>query len=262
MLMWLHPVISAVALFGVLACVLVWSSRPSKQVEPTPALPPPAWATAMLPQAALEPVEEPLTHEAAWRARETLRRLDPERAARLDEILPLEEPPRPEPEPVEWARTLNTAADRLHLEHDHPLRARMAEVVDEMDALIGDVYFVVGDTFYLSSQQAAEYQRLTREAEALKAALEAERERKRKADALSELEERKGHAVRSLADLRVLVKDIERQCARTGEAPDLHNALDRVREAISHNQRIISDCDWGRRALLADGGPARRADHR
>lgn len=225
-------------------------------LEASNAPPLPAWATNGLD---LEPA--PLTHESAWRARETLRRLDPARAMWLDEIVPLEPPPEPSAVPplseqVEAAATYRPVppkdgSTKWGVTHEHPARLRLEQIVAEVDAFVDAHRPDERGEVSVTCEEAEALRLLVKEGEAVKRLIAEEESAQREARLLEELETRKSHAVRSLADLREQEKSWEDHAARTGKTPEVRRALRVIRLEIGRHKRMIGDCDRGLRAAQA-----------
>lgn len=241
------------------------AEREAKFIASRTEPPLPAWAT--------EPLDletEPLTHESAWSARETLRRLDPARAMRLDEILPLEPPPAPakgKPAPPKGPGSGSTRgevvfrpgiADRP-LVHEHPARVRLEQIVGEVGEFAAGYPRDPSATVTIAREQADHVRSLLKEGEALKCLLQEEADAVREARELDEVEKREEHARRSLADLAVWSMDIEAQAARRGMGLALRQAREQVAHDVRRHEATLKQCEVRRKMLLLNA--ARRSDY-
>lgn len=220
-----------------------------RAIAPANAPPLPAWATYRP-----EQEESPLTHEAAWEARLTLRRLDPETAADLDRTVPLEPPPPPPALSVR-VEAVNAQRSRVTGEHTHPLRRRLAEIVRDIDVLVTQVHKDQGRReYHLTKTQAAVYTSLVSEGTTLRAALEqeqkaaeraakmAEQERRRE-DRVADEKARREQAVANLMRLREIKADTLATNARIGNSPERATTLRRIEAAIEKIEADMTETE-------------------
>ena len=219
-----------------------------KALQASNAPPLPAWARYE--PESLEPAV--LTHEAAWEARETLRRLDPETAADLDRTVPLEPPPPPPALSVQ-VETVKEHAGRVTGEHRHPLRARLAEIVRDLERLMSSA--VMGDGhFHLTQAQADAYKALVSEGETLRIALDHEQqaadwarkmaaEERAREERAEETKARHAQAMANLVELRRIQADLQATNARIGNSPERATSMRRIITAIANIERDMSEAD-------------------
>lgn len=222
------------------------AQREPKVIAPVNAPPLPAWAR-------YEPeAEEPLTHEDAWEARQTLRRLDPETAADLDRTVPLEPPPPPPALSVQ-VETVEEHYAGVPGHHRHPMRARLVEIVRDLERLMGSATMTDGH-FHLTQAQADAYKALVAEGETLRIALDHEQQAadlaRKMADEESKREEREAdrkaraeQAMANLVRLREIQADLFDTNRRIGNSPERAESMRRILDAIRKIEADMTEAE-------------------